>query len=361
MINVAIDTGNAPPKTGIGIYGQCLIAALSQYGSRDLCVSEAGVSLASKKLRPLRRIIYTIRLYKLANRKFNGADIVHFTNQYVPKKVQGVSYVTTIHDLDPMMLPETHSRRYNTYFELVMKKAIKRIDHIEVHTHAVLNDVLDTFNVPPELCSVVGDGLSDDFFALADTMVSAIPSVPTLLYVGQISKKKNVAWLVKTVAAGIKSGGLPKMKLIVAGGPGYGANDFRNELDCSGNNVEWVQSPSFFEIIRLYKNCSAVVLPSLREGFGRPLLEAMYCDKPIIASKIPSNLEVGGQGENYFQLGNIDEFYQCVNNAFLDIHKEKRRENAQKQLARYSWENLTKLYVELYKKSISTQDHTKYF
>jgi glycosyltransferase involved in cell wall biosynthesis len=94
------------------------------------------------------------------------------------------------------------------------------------------------------------------------------------------------------------------------------------------------------------------VLPSLREGFGRPLLEAMYCDKPIIASRIPTSVEIAGSCGHFFGLGDADEFYQCVRDALGDTRRAERAAAAREALARYSWKNLSAVYSNIYRMAV---------
>ena len=101
--------------------------------------------------------------------------------------------------------------------------------------------------------------------------------------------------------------------------------------------------------MELYCSSTAVVLPSLREGFGRPILEAMYCDKPIIASRIPTSLELAGEGAEFFSLGDRSEFYEAVRAAVDDRNAFTRKTAASRQLERYSWRTLAQRYLTIYR------------
>jgi glycosyltransferase involved in cell wall biosynthesis len=351
MFNVLIDRGNAPPKTGIGIYGELLLHAMQTFQSHDVNISEAGISFPSRSLRPLRRLLYLLKLAQLRSERFRGANVVHFINQYVPERLENVSYVVSIHDLDPIMVPEVHTKRFSYYFKKSIQLAVNRAHLIISQSEAVRSEILDYYQLSPESVCVGGDGLSQEFIELANKTPKVNQDMPVLLYVGQLSKKKNIAWLINTVQKGVTSGALPPLRLVLAGGKGYGFREIEPELLQSKELVCWHDSPTLEMIVSLYCNCSAVILPSLREGFGRPLLEAMYCDKPIIASHIPTSREIAGNGASYFAIGDEDEFFDAVHEALLDRKSISRRKIASEMLRKYSWEHLAQVYLEIYKKA----------
>lgn len=348
MLRLMIDFGNASSNTGIGLYGRGLLEALRTFGSAGVSACEAGISSISHRFRPLHRLVYLAKLSRLRGEGFRGADVVHFVNQFVPKRVNHVSYVTSAHDLDPILVPEAYTRRYSAYFRQVSLKAVERSHLIEAHTEAIKAEVAEYFSVNPDKIRVIGDGLSREFMTRADSMVRNPGVIPLVLFVGQIGWKKNVGWLVRTVAKGIRNGALPRVRLILAGSPGYGYQDVESALADAKELAEWRRRPTLDEIVGLYRQSSVLVLPSRREGFGRPMLEAMYCDVPVVASRIPSLVEVGQTAAVYFELDNEDEFYHALQLALEDKNRMHRMQAAVSQVQRYSWKDLAKKYITFY-------------
>jgi len=358
VIKLAIDDGNAPPKTGIGVYGAGLRSALRRFAAGQLAVSEAGASWTGTSFRPIRRAVHAVRLNHLRHAGFHGADAVHFTNILTPPRVGRVAYVATVHDIDPILLPAAHTRRYALYFSRIFRGAIARAHVLEVHTDTLRQDLLNRFSLDPTRVIVGGDGLSEEFTALADATERTLPSVPTLLYVGLINLKKNSPWLVRTVIRGVKSGALPPLRLVLAGRDGQGFGEVQRGLDEAPDIVSWERTPSFPELLRLYCGCTAVVLPSLHEGFGRPLLEGMYCGKAVIASRIPTSVEVAGDAAIFFDLDSADDFYHAVRTAIEGAPTERQRTVAAERLRHYSWQRLAQVYVSLYRAAIDlTTNH----
>ena len=348
MLNVLVDTGNAPAKTGIGIYGELLLHALRRYHPMDIAMSEAAIGYPANTMRPLRRLLYLARLAHLRRAGFRGADVVHFINQYAPVRRSNVSYVVSIHDLDPLMLPDAHSRRFALYFTKAVQLASQRAHIIVTQSEAVRSEVLEYFGLAPESVCVGGDGISAEFMRLAGMCRKADPDVPTLLYVGQLSRKKNISWAVKTLREGIASGALPPLRLELAGGAGFGSHEILEQIALSSSFVRWHDRPSLEAIVSLYAACSAVVLPSLREGFGRPILEAMYCNKPIVASRIPTSEELAGSTAHFFAINDADEFYDAVKDALNDTKNQVRTRLSPAVLEKYSWRSLADVYSAIY-------------
>jgi glycosyltransferase involved in cell wall biosynthesis len=354
VLRVVIDLGNASDRTGTGMVALGLLDALERYVPEEIEASEAGISSIGNTLRPIRRLFYLQRLARLVKTGFNGANVAHFINSYVPRKHPNVAYVSSIHDLDAIQCPEVYSRRFVLYIRKAYQTACERAEVIVTHTEAVGAMIRDEYDLPETRVRVTGIGLHRRFVAAVDAASGSLRNpprrpIPTLLYVGQVSKKKNTAWLVRSVVRGVKSGALPNMMLMLAGNAGHGAEEVRRELKEAGDLVVWHYSPSLEELVRLYLESSAVVLPSRREGFGIPLLEAMYCGKPIVASRIPTSVEVAASAANFFTLDNADEFYDALHGAVEDCRAEQRRLTAEQQLSKYSWQRLAPMYLDVYR------------
>jgi glycosyltransferase involved in cell wall biosynthesis len=350
-LQVLIDSGNAPPRTGIGVYGQGLLHALKQYCSDRVSVSETGISLVGNTFRPIRRLAYLFRLRQLAEKDYGGADIVHFTNIYVPKRHHRASYVVTIHDLDAIERPEFYTRRYSLYYHNSVQRAIERANVVMTDTHSVREKIIEHYRLPGERVASMGIGLHSDFKEAVDAIQNVDkPEFKTLLFVGRLEKKKNLVWLIRTVSEGIRSGRLRDLRLILAGNKGFGFEEIEAALKEAGSLARWVASPSIHHLATLYRRASVIVLPSFCEGFGLPLLEAMYCGKPIVASKIPTSIEVTGGAACFFSLGCKEEFYDAVDTTLADSDMPGRLESCSKQLKKYAWEHLVEGYVEVYQR-----------
>lgn len=353
-MNILIDTGNAPAHTGIGVYSFGLLDALRQFGGNGIVVHESQASWTGSSLRPLRRLIYLRRMASLSRKDFGGSDVVHFTNYYVPRPHPKVAYVTTIHDIDAIIHPEVYTRRYRAYFGNTVAEALERADVVLTVTEASRTSLLERFPAAEERVRAVGIGLSQSFLDAAERAAAEEDSEPPIaLFVGRLSSKKNCAWLIQEFSYGVRSRVLPRMQLVLAGSRGFGFDEIKVEIGKHAELVKWVRNPSVTELVGLYRRSSVVVLPSRTEGFGIPLIEAMFFRKPLVASRIPSSLEVAADAAYFFDLDNRDEFFHAFTRAVEDVNGEKRKQFIANHLKKYTWPNLVPQYLTVYQSAIN--------
>jgi glycosyltransferase involved in cell wall biosynthesis len=343
VIKVLLDFGNAGPTTGTGVYGRGLLNGLRTYCSERCEAREAGLSSVSTTLRPLRRLLYLSRLRDLRRKGFNGADVVHFTNVYAPARQSGVAYVVTIHDLDAILFPEVYTDRYTLYYSRSVTSSMERAHVVFTDTAAVRRMMLERYPVAPERVKVVGVGMSPGFMEAVDRRPVVQESrTPELLFVGRLEMKKNLEWLVETVGHGITIGALPRLHLVLAGGRGYGFPVIARAVKRNAEHVTWVNTPSVDALADCYVRSDVVILPSRCEGFGIPLVEAMYCRKPIVASRIPTSLEVTGGAAHFFDLDNADELYHALTEALAHREVDDHRAVYAQRLETYSWSAISR-------------------
>jgi glycosyltransferase involved in cell wall biosynthesis len=346
---VFIDPGNALPTTGTGVYTRSLIDGLNKYGSSRLKIIESDICSSSSSLRPLHRLVYLRRLRKKQLQSFDAPDVFHFTNVYSPKKLRSVGFVTSIHDIDPITFPESHSYQFQFYFKKAVNMSAIRSDVVLTDTEASKQLLIEYLKGYEAKIQVIPIGVSLEFANYIDmAKQNALSNVPVMLYVGSLSKKKNTSWLIRMVSQGVKTGSIPKMKLVLVGSPGFGFNEIEYTLRDAGDLVEWKKGVSCKELASIYKNCDVVVLPSLTEGFGLPLIEAMYCRKPIVASNIPTSNEVASKAAHYFNINDREGFYSAVRSALEDTKRDERLLFINNRIKRYLWQNLAGEYEALY-------------
>lgn len=142
-----------------------------------------------------------------------------------------------------------------------------------------------------------------------DDRIQAMTSYPFVLCVGTIEIRKNV-WRLATVWNRLRQvEGIDLPKLIFAGKPGWMKQDFDELLSATGHIFGWVEiveSPSDVELGYLYRNCQFLVMPSLYEGWGLPVGEALSYGKTAVVSNTTSLPEVGGDLVEYCDPNSID-------------------------------------------------------
>jgi alpha-1,3-rhamnosyl/mannosyltransferase len=186
-----------------------------------------------------------------------------------------------IHDLVPVHFPEWVHARTRRMHGAKYKNAARSCDVVIVNSHFTADDVADTLGIPPERIHVAYPGVDPEFTADGDRLELGRPYALT---VATLEPRKNLAGLVE---AHRRLNG--DLALVVAGAAGWGE---QAKLDVE--NIVRLGYTLPEDLPRLYRGASVVVYPSLYEGFGMPVVEAMACGVPVVASSHPSLDEASG-------------------------------------------------------------------
>lgn len=216
-----------------------------------------------------------------AERLLGRFDVLHFSDWMYPPQRAGVR-ATTIHDLVPLHFPEWVTPRTRAMHTRKYRNAAATCDVVFCNSAFTARDVTETLGVPAERVRVARPAPKDVFRPEGD---AADLGAPYVLTVATLEPRKNLQAL---VAAHRLLGS--ELLLAVAGAEGWGEQPALRDP-----RIRRLGYVSDEELARLYRGAAAVVYPSRFEGFGMPIVEAMACGAPVVASAHPSLDEASGQ------------------------------------------------------------------
>jgi glycosyltransferase involved in cell wall biosynthesis len=230
---------------------------------------------------------------------YRGSNLLWVPHYNAPVFYPGLM-VVSIHDLAPLALPEildTPVKR--KYAEFLMKRSVKQAAAILSVSEFTARELRERLDVPAEKITVAHLGIDVDWPDTAQPH-SEIDGVPYLLYVGNVKPNKNLGLLLRAFAR--VSDLLPYRLLLAGRMEGFGTGDQAaiQQAKKMGDRVRFTGMVPDKDLISLYAGASALVFPSLYEGFGLPLLEAMRFGCPVLCSTAASLPEVAGDAALYF-------------------------------------------------------------
>ncbi|MGD1070476.1 MAG: glycosyltransferase family 1 protein [Bryobacteraceae bacterium] len=264
-----------------------------------------------------------------------GAEIFHGTNFEVPY-LGRTPAILTIHDLSPWRDPRWHDAAERVRQRTPWLVRFRRARMILTVSEAVRREVIGHFGVEPEQVRAVPLAASALFHPLPEA-----PPVgkPFFLFVGTLEPRKNVAALVE---AWRETRGETGADLVIAG---RNRPDFIPIAPCDGLN--FLGEVPDAELPRLYSDALAFVYPTLYEGFGLPVLEAMQCGCPVITSRDPAVMEVAGGAA--IHAGSVSEIAGAMRNMGANsVLRSDLRTAGLARAAAFSWRCTARRTHEIY-------------
>lgn len=219
------------------------------------------------------------------------ADVFHGLGSLSPAPPAGTRFVLTVHDLIYRHFPRSVTRGYRTFMRLVGPRAAGRADRVIVPSEATRTDVRKTYGVPADRFRIVPYGPGAEHRPVADPAVVAAVLAkyrvrpPFVLSVARGYPHKNLGGLLRAVAR-LTAPAVAHVRLVLVGEPylvGSELDVLMGELGLR-ERVVFTGFASDEELAALYSAATVFAFPSLAEGFGLPVIEAMGCGVPVVAS-----------------------------------------------------------------------------
>lgn len=274
---------------------------------------------------------------------FSRKAIWHATYFQLPDWWQGPK-VTTVYDLIHEQFNHFFNKNYDDILRRRKKRAVLAADKVICISESVRSKVIETYNVPQERVVAIPLACGDIFQKMSREEIKSEFRVdkPFILYVGARSHYKNFKTLLSAYEAWPRRN---EISLVVVGS--LWSKEEQEEINMAGlqANVVCRTGTTDEELCALYNQALAFVYPSLSEGFGIPLLEAMACGCQIIASRIPIFIEVARDIPYFFDPLSKDELIAALEVACFSEAKKSRREEV---LANYTWDRSARATLKIY-------------
>ncbi|HEX8974635.1 MAG TPA: glycosyltransferase family 1 protein [Patescibacteria group bacterium] len=290
----------------------------------------------------------------------NKPDVLWMPVQNIPLlRNSRMKTVVTIHDLAFKIFPQYFPTRDLAKLNRLTDNAVSRADRIIAISESTKHDLLRFYpNLEEKKIFVVHHGFDRDLF---EKDISAdfsqmilekygIEKNKYLLYIGAIQPRKDLVTLVEAFEK-IKEKN-PGLKLVIAGAPAWNYEDTLKKITSSiySGDVVVTGKTVFEEQPVLYRQAAAFVLPSLYEGFGIPVLEAMASSVPVICARNSSLVEVGAEAVRFFETSNAEDLTEKLNEVLGS--KELREEmirRGKERIKEFSWEKCAQETLEVIK------------
>jgi glycosyltransferase involved in cell wall biosynthesis len=283
------------------------------------------------------------------------AALFHATEHLLPP-LRHTPTVLTVHDLIYERFPQHHKRANHLYLSTAMPLFCRRARAILAISEATRGDLVRLYGVDPARITVIPEAAAAHFGPRTDEQIAAVRQrygLPAryIVTVGTIEPRKNLSRLVDACGPLFRDGLVDG--LVVVGSRGWLYEDFFRHLE----EAPWrdrVIFPGFVDdadLPAVYAGATVTAQPSLYEGFGLPVLEAMACGSPVCTSNVSSLPEVGGDAARYFDPEDAESVTATLREVLIDM--DVRGDMAQRGIRRaaeYSWERTARETLALYRR-----------
>jgi glycosyltransferase involved in cell wall biosynthesis len=295
---------------------------------------------------PLRRLWTHARL---SLEMFDSPPDVLFVPAHVLPLIRPRRSVVTVHDLGYHYFPDAHTRSARAYLKLSTRWNAACASRILVDSRATRDDLVRLYGAPADKIRVVYPGRNEGIQHVADReRIAALMDTlgigaPYILYLGTLQPRKNLARLVDAygrLLANWGEGSQPPA-LVLAGQRGWLSDDIFRAVERLGLS-EQVIFPGYVsdeDLPALLSGARVFAFPSLYEGFGFPVLEAMACHVPVVCANTSSLPEVAGDAAWQVDPLDVDALAAGLHRAWTDNALRRRLVDAgRQQIEKFSWE-----------------------
>jgi glycosyltransferase involved in cell wall biosynthesis len=357
VLTVALDTG--PLYGAVTGVGRSVIEILAEFQRRpnDIAILPYAVSFRAPLDKGTQRLAYPAALairswghcnFPSANRSLRPAHMIHGTNYVVPPS--RLPRLVTVHDCWALRHPDQCSPMVNRSMQ-ALRQALSSGAIVHAPSQATAEGVADLF---PRATVVVVPWATPRWTSengQRPQKATWASGTPVIASVGTIDHRKNFVRLITAFAA--LSHEFNDLVLVLAGAPGNASADVSAALDALPSELRarifLLGSVDHEQVAWLYQNCSVMAYPSLDEGFGFPILEAMAARVPVVASCTGSLPEIAGTAALLIDPTDTDALVQGLGTALRDdVRRNELIAAGLDRVRQFSWEATAQGLLDLY-------------
>ncbi len=367
-------------RTGVGQYtyhliehliplladkGHCLDLFYFNFLNKNKAIPQWRGAVENKQqtLLPGRALYYSWKKFAFPPLEWvtGSSDLLHFPN-FIARPFNKGKAVVTIHDLSFVRYPQFAEKKNLDYLNHWIPDSVKRASRILVVSEFTKQELIDIYDVPEEKVVVAHNGVRSDFVPVNDAArVAALREKYQLpdkfaLAVGTLEPRKNYSLLVKAYQV-LKKSHKKCPPLIFVGPPGWNKEYERLKKMVAEKKLEKSIRFLFYvddeDMVPFYSAATTLLFPSVYEGFGLPVLEAMACGTPVICSNAASLPEVAGSAAITLPPDNPEEWAEALTLFWEDESKQKEMaEKGLVQSKKFTWQQTAEKTLEAYEQAL---------
>lgn len=348
---------------GIYTYAKGLIDAFEKLGDKRFEITYLHID-ENEYFKGMRELIVPLKRNIPGNatfRKFfwipyllkkHGFDVVHDLSHIAPFPRKNTSYkkVFTVHDLTPVLFPQWHIKNSVVVHRILFPWLFKRVDGVIAVSESTKSDIQNTYPFAPEP-KVTHLATKESPRPFNIPMIKK----PYILSVSTVEPRKNYERLIgayeQLVGKGIKE------DLVIVGKQGWKCEEVVKRIEESNvrDRIHWTHFVGERELATWYAFANVFVYPSLYEGFGLPLLEAMQRGLPVVTSNVSSMPDVVGDAGLLVDPYDVDSIANALYTMLSDdkLHDEYGRKSLAR-FAHFSWEKTARETLDIYETLFTT-------
>lgn len=276
-------------------------------------------------------------------------DLFYTFSHYAPRYCP-VPEVITIYDLSFEKFPEYFNKSDLVKLKSWTSYSVKKADHIITISNFSKNDIMNFYNIPEDRITVAYPGFDNNIYKIineSDKIEQAKEKYGIkskyIVFVGTLQPRKNLPTLLDAIK------NINNINLVIIGKKGWLYEGIFNKVKELGleKRVIFTNYIPEKEIALLLNGAECLVLPSLYEGFGIPVVESMACGCPVVASNVSSLPEIVSEAGALFPPKSHKELLSCLENIINDVKYRKELSNKGLERARqFNWDICTQKIVE---------------